>query len=449
MIDYRKEYEEKLTSPEEAVKIVKDGMWLDYGHATSVPKLLDRALAKRVDELNEVFVRGYLIYHPIEILKANEGKENPVFIWNSWFTQAQDRKLMPTGATFFIPMRYAEMPEMYRREEDIANVDVLMIQTAPMDENGNFNLGPSIAATREAANRAKYILIEENENLPRVYGLCDDSINISEVTAVVKSSEPIDTIPNIEPDEVDKKIAGLIMKEIKDGSTLQLGIGGMPNAVGYMIAESDLKDIGIHSEMYVDSMMAMSKAGVITGKQKKLNRGKQVFSFALGSKELYEWMDNNQALATAPVDYVNDPFVVAQIDDFISINNCVNIDLFGQINAESAGSKHISGTGGQLDFVMGAYHSKGGKSIIAISSSRINKAGEIESRILPTLPQGSIVTDPRSTAHYVATEYGMVNLKGKSTWQRAEALISIAHPEVRDQLIKEAEKLHIWRKSNK
>lgn len=449
MIDYRKQYEEKRTTPEEAVKIVKDGMWLDYAHALSVPNLLDKALAKRAEELNEVFVRGYLIYHPIQILEANQRVGRDVFVWNSWFMQGQDRRMSREGRAFFVPMRYAEQPEMYRRDEDVETVDVLFVQTCGMDANGNFNLGPCIASTREVLKRAKHIIVEANKNMPVVYGLSDDYLNITEVDAVVESEEPIDTIPTIQPDETDEKIADMLIKEIVDGATLQLGIGGMPNALGYKIAESDLKDIGIHSEMYVDSMMAMTKSGVVTGMQKELHRGKQVFSFSLGSQELYDWMDHNQVLATAPVNYVNDPYVVSQMDNFIAINNCVEIDLFGQVNAESGGYNQISGTGGQLDFVMGAYMSKGGKSITAFQSSRTDKQGKMQSRIVPTLSPGTIVTDPRTTTHYVATEYGIVNLKGKSTWQRAEALISIAHPDMREELIKEAERLHIWRNSNK
>ncbi len=449
MHDYQKEYEQKLCSAEEAVKLVKDGDWIDYSHATAVPKLLDRALAERADEFEQVNVRGYLIYHPLAILEADVRLGRPVFFYNSWFMQGQDRKLLKDGYTSFIPMRYAELPEFYRRKEDIERVDVLMIQVGKMDVNGNFNLGPSIAHTIEVANRAKHIIVEVNENMPYVFGESDDHLHISQVDAIVESSEPIDTIPNITPNEVDKKIAELIMKEITDGATLQLGIGGMPNAVGYMIAESDLKDIGIHSEMYVDSMMAMTKSGVVTGRCKPLNRGKQVFTFALGSQELYEWMDHNQALLSAPVDYCNDPYVVAKLPNFISINNAMNADLFGQVNAESAGYNQVSGTGGQLDFVMGAYMSHGGKSIIAFSSTRKKKDGTVESRIVPTMPLGTIMTDTRTTTHYIATEYGMVNLKGKSMWQRAELLISIAHPDFRDALIKQAQDMHIWKASNK
>ena len=218
----------------------------------------------------------------------------------------------------------------------------------------------------------------------------------------------------------------------------------MPNTVGSLIAESDLKDLGVHTEMYVDAFVDIAKAGKITGLNKRLDRGRQVYAFAAGTQKLYDYIKENPDVMAAPVDYTNDVQVIAQLDNFISI-----MDLFGQVNAESAGLKHISGTGGQLDFVMGAYLSKGGKSFICMSSTVTGKDGTVKSRIVPTLTNGSIVTDPRSSIHYIVTEYGMVNLKGLSTWERAEALIGIAHPDFREELVQSAQQMHIWRQSNK
>ena len=251
------------------------------------------------------------------------------------------------------------------------------------------------------------------------------------------------------PTDVDRTVANLIVPEIPNGACLQLGIGGMPNTVGALIAESDLKDLGVHTEMYVDAFVDIAKAGKINGKNKTLDYGRQVFAFAAGTKKLYDYVNKNPDVMGAPVDYTNDVHVISQLDKFISINNIVDLDLFGQVNAESAGIKHISGTGGQLDFVMGAYLSKGGKSFICLSSAMKGKDGQLKSRIVPTLTNGSICTDPRSTVQYLVTEYGMINLKGLNTWQRAEQIISIAHPQFRDELIKDAEKMGIWRKSNK
>ena len=250
-------------------------------------------------------------------------------------------------------------------------------------------------------------------------------------------------------DDVNQAVARLIVDQIPDGACLQLGIGGMPNAVGSLIAESDLKDLGVHTEMYVDAFVDIAKAGKITGANKNIDRYRQTYAFAAGTKKLYDYLNDNPACMSAPVDYTNSIATISSIDNFISINNAVDVDLYGQISAESSGIRQISGAGGQLDFVMGAHLSNGGKSFVCLSSTFTNKKGETFSRILPTLHNGSIVTDTRANAHYIVTEYGMANLKGKSTWERAEALINIAHPDFRDQLIKDAETAHIWRRSNK
>ena len=250
--------------------------------------------------------------------------------------------------------------------------------------------------------------------------------------------------------EIDETVARLIVEEIPNGACLQLGIGGMPNAVGSLIAQSDLKDLGVHTEMYVDGFVDMAAAGKLSCSRKNIDKGRQVFAFGAGTQKMYDYMDDNPALMSAPVSYTNDSRVISQIDNFMSINNAVDLDLTGQINAESAGTKHISGAGGQLDFVLGAYLSNGGKSFICCSSTFMDKkTGQLQSRIRPTLANGSIVTDTRANIHYLVTEYGLVNLKGLSTWQKAEAIISVAHPDFRDQLIADAEKMHIWRRSNK
>ena len=295
--------------------------------------------------------------------------------------------------------------------------------------------------------KTKRIYLEVNDRQPRA--LCGSLIHISQVDALVEYHHDLPVLPPVQLDDVSKTIGGLIAERIPDGACLQLGIGGMPNTIGSMIAQSDLKDLSVHTEMYVDGFVDMALAGKITGKHKQLDKGRQVFAFAAGTQKLYDYMDRNPDVMGAPVDYTNDVHVISQIDNFISINNAIDCDLFGQVNAESAGIKHISGTGGQLDFAMGAYLSKGGKSFICMSSTVTGKDGTVKSRIVPTLTPGSICTDPRSCTHYIVTEYGMVNLKGLSTWERAEALISVAHPDFREQLIADAEKMHIWRRSNK
>lgn len=449
MTDYQALYEQKLTTPEEAVKVVKSGDWIDYGCGGDVPVLLDRALAKRADELDDVNIRGLLVYHPLEIFRANDRIGRNVFTFNSWHFGGEERTFSKKGYAFYIPFRYSEVPAMYRSEDDIPVVDVLFTQATKMDKHGYFNLGVSNSHIMEIVRRAKHVVIEENPNLPYIYDLYDGNIHISQVDAIVQSNEKADTIGSPKTSEVDQKIAEMILPHIVNGATLQLGIGGMPNAVGAMIAKSDLKHLGVHTEMYVDSMMEMTKAGVVDGLAKSRDKGKQVYGFAVGSQELYDFMDYNPQFASAPTDYVNSPEIISSFDNFISINNAINIDFYGAVNGESAGFRQISGTGGQLDFVMGAYKSRGGKSFIALSSTFVDKAGNVQSRILPTLDRGSTVTDPRTATHYVATEYGMFNCKGKSLWQRAEGLINLAHPDFRDELIKAAQSQGIWRESSK
>ena len=445
-MDYKGLYQQKLTSAEEAVKVVKSGDWVDYGWCTNHPVSLDKALAARKDELTDVKIRGGVTMWMPEVAKAEDAGDH--FTWHSWHCSGLDRKVISKGCGFFIPMRYSELPRFYRENVD---VDVAMIQVTPMDKHGNFSYALAASHLADMLDKAKVIILEVNENLPWIYGLTGSEINIKDVDMVVEGENP--PVAQLggggEPTEVDKAVANLVVPEIPDGACLQLGIGGMPNTIGSIIAQSDLKDLSVHTEMYVDGFVDMAEAGKITGRNKALDKGRQVFAFAAGSQRMYDYMDRNPDVMAAPVDYTNDVHVISQIDNFVSINNAIDMDLFGQVNAESAGLKHISGTGGQLDFAMGAYLSKGGKSFICMSSTVTGKDGSVKSRIVPTLTNGSIATDPRSCVHYIVTEYGMVNMKGLSTWERAEQIINIAHPDFRDQLIKDAEKMGIWRRSNK
>lgn len=445
-MDYQEMYQAKLTTAEEAVKVVKSGDWVDYSWCTNHPVALDKALAARGDELTDVKVRGGVTMWMPEIAKAEDAGEH--FTWHSWHCSGIDRKIMKKGMGFFIPMRYSELPRFYR--ENLDPVDVVMMQCPPMDRFGNFSFSVAPSHLADICARARHIIVEVNENMPKVYGLTGTEINIRDVDAVVEGDHPgMPQMGSVPATDVDRKVAELIVPEIPDGACLQLGIGGMPNTVGALIADSDLKDLGVHTEMYVDAFVDIARAGKITGRNKAVDKGRQVFAFAAGTDKLYDYVRENPDVMGAPVDYTNDVYVIAQLDNFISINNAVDMDLFGQVNAESAGVKHISGTGGQLDFVMGAYLSRGGKSFICMSSAFNDKDGNLKSRIVPTLTEGSICTDPRSCVQYIVTEYGMVNLKGLATWQRAEALIGIAHPQFRDELIAEAEKMGIWRRSNK
>ena len=446
-MDFSQEYQSKLKTADEAVKVVQSGDWVDYGWCTGTPDALDRALARRTDELRDVKVRGGILLKPLAIFEREDAGEH--FCWNSWHMGGLERKLIARGCAYYSPLRYSELPRYYR--ENIQPDDVAMFVVAPMDKHGYFNFGPNASHLMAICETAKHIIVEVNENMPRCLGGMEEGIHISQVDAIVEGENPaIGELGGGGPAaDIDKAVAKLIVDEIPNGACLQLGIGGMPNAVGSLIAESDLKDLGVHTEMYVDAFVDIARAGKINGSKKNIDRFRQTYAFGAGTKKMYDYLDENPELMSAPVDYTNDVRNIAKLDNFISINNAVDFDLFGQINAESAGTKHISGAGGQLDFVMGAYMSHGGKSIVCCSSTFTRKDGTVESRIQPTLAPGSIVTDTRANTHYLVTEYGKVCLKGLSTWERTEKIISIAHPDFRDWLIEEADKMHIWRRSNK
>ena len=446
-MDFTQEYKQKLVTADEAVKTVRSGDWVDYGWCTNTAESLDKALAKRTDELTDVNVRGGILFKLPAIFEREDAGEH--FTWNSWHMSGVERHLINRGCAYYAPIRYSELPRYYR--DSATPSRVAMFQVAPMDAHGYFNFGPSASHLGAMCERAEVIIVEVNENMPRCLGGTECGIHISDVTYIVEGENPpIGELGAGGPaTDVDKTVAKLIVDEIPNGACLQLGIGGMPNAVGSLIAESDLKDLGVHTEMYVDAFVDIAKSGKINGSKKQIDRFRQTYAFGAGTKKMYDYMDDNPELMSAPVDYTNDIRSISAIDNFISINNAVDLDLFGQVNAETAGIKHISGAGGQLDFVLGAYLSNGGKSFICCSSTFKTKDGQLKSRILPTLNPGSVVTDTRANIHYLGTEYGKVNLKGLSTWQKAEAIISVAHPDFRDELIKEAEKMHIWRRSNK
>lgn len=447
-MSYLDEYQKKLTTAEEAVKIVKSGMWLDYGWCSGTPNALDKALANRADELTDVNIRGGILTRRPYIANVPDASKH--FTWNSWHMSGIERKLVKEGMAYYIPMRYSELPGFYYHE--IIPPDVVMIQVAPMDEHGFFNFGPNTSHLKAVCDTGKVVIVEVNKNMPRCLGGFENCIHIDDVDMVVEGENPpMEQMPPAgEPSEVDLTVAKLVVSEIPDGACLQLGIGSMPSAIGTMIAESDLKNLGVHTEMYVDAFVDIAKAGKINGSQKNIDKGRQVYAFGGGTQKLYDYLDNNPECAAVPVSYSNDIARVASIDNFVSINGAVDIDLFGQVSSESSGVHHISGAGGQQDFVMGAYLSKGGKSFICCSSTvKDKKTGELHSRIRPSMVPGTVITATRTNLHWLVTEYGKINLKGLTTWQRAEAIISVAHPKFRDELIAEAEKMHIWRRSNK
>lgn len=437
-------YRQKLRTAAEAVKVVKSGDWVDYTTFLNFPYLLDKALAKRRDELQDVKVRGLLIFGPLAVVECDPTREH--FTYSTWHCSSYERKLVDRGLCNYTPMVFRNMADYYRR---FLKVNVALLSVTPMDSHGYFNLSVDAGSTMAPLAKADVVIVEINEHLPRMFGGEGESIHISDVDFIVEGEHPpLMDVPQIPVSEADTAIAKQLVPQIPSGATLQLGIGGMPNTIGKMLAESDIKDLGMHAEFCSDAYVELYEAGKLTNRKKMLHPNKGVIGMAFGTPKLYNWLAENPGAVVYPMDYVNAPETIAKMDNMISINSCISVDLFGQVCAETAGLRHISGTGGQLDYLTGAFMANGGKAFICMSSSFVDKKGQRHSRIKPTF-NGDIVTDPRSQAYYIVTEYGVVNLAGRNTWERAEMLVSLAHPDFREALIADAEKMHIWRRSNK
>jgi acyl-CoA hydrolase len=423
----------KAISAEEAASLARSGMWLDYGAALGQPDAFDKALAARKETLENVKIRSCLSMRPREVVEEDpEGKH---FFLFSWHFSGYDRKKHDAGRCTYMPLNLGEVPDYYRRF--LPPVDIAVIKTCPMDERGYFNFSAANLWHRAVVENSKAVIVEVSRGLPYVYGV-ENAVHASEVDYIIEGDDQAaPELPNPQATVIDRAVARLIAGEIEDGACLQIGIGGMPNAVCALLLESGVRDLGVHTEMLTDGIAELYKAGRITGARKTLDPGKIVFTFSLGSSATYAVADRNSDLCCNPVDYTNSPHIIQQNDRVVSINNTTQIDLQGQAASESDGHRHISGTGGQLQFVRGAYASKGGKSFICLAST-YTRGGEARSRIVLNLTPGNIVTTPRSDGMYVVTEYGMVNLKGKSVAERAGALISIAHPDFRERLEREA-----------
>ena len=423
----------RTITPAEAASLVQSGMWIDYGAGLLQPDLFDAALAADRGRLSDVKIRSCLTTRPRAVL--DQDPDNAQFhVLNLHFT-GYDRKMSDAGHVAYLPVNLGEIPDYYRRF--IPPVDVVVLKTRRMDANGMFNFSCMNLWHRAIIERAGCVVVEVTDGLPFAHGP-DNGVHISEVDYIIEGDNtPATEVPNPQTTDVDRAVAQLISDEIEDGACLQIGIGGMPNAVCTELLHSKARDLGVHTEMLTDGIVDLYLAGRINGSRKQLDPGKIAYSFALGTKKLYDAIDNNPDLIACPVDYTNLPQNIMQNDRVVSINNTTQIDLQGQCASESDGLRHISGTGGQLQFVRGAYASKGGKSFICLSST-YEKRGKVRSRIALTLTPGNIVTTPRTDVMYVVTEYGMVCLKGKSVPERAQALIGIAHPDFREDLTRQA-----------
>ncbi len=418
---------------QEAASFVRSGMWIDYGAMLSQPDVFDAALALRRDELHGVKIRSCMSMRPRAVLEADPDGEH--FCWISLHFSGYDRKKHDAGIAHYLPVHLGEIPDYYRRFID--PVDIVILKTCPMDENGYFNFSVCNLWHHSIIDRARLVIVEECPGLPYAMGE-QSGVHVSEVDYVIQGNDSSALeAPNPPPTEVDRKVARLIAGEIDDGACLQIGIGGMPNAVCCVLEGSGLKDLGVHTEMVTDGIINLYRAGLVTGARKQRDPGKIVGTFSMGSSQLYEAVNRNPDIQYHPVDYTNLPHLIMLNDNVVAINNTTQIDLQGQAASESDGNRHISGTGGQSQFIRGAYASKNGKSFICLSST-YDKRGDRRSRIVLNLTPGNIVTSPRADMMYVVTEYGMVNLKGKSVPERARSLISIAHPDFREVLEREA-----------
>lgn len=427
MRNWKEEYKEKICTADEAIQKIKADSRVVIGHACAEPIVLTEALIK-----NKTLFKKLEIIHMVAMGKSeyvlDENKE--YFRHNALFVGATTRKAVNDSYGDYTPSFFFEIPRLLEVNGNL-KPDVALIQVSQPDEHGYCSYGLSCDYTKSGAENADIVIAQINKNMPRTLGNC--FINIKDIDYIVEADSPLIELKIPTIGDVEKKIGEYCASLINDGDTLQLGIGAIPDAVLTFLSEK--KDLGIHSEMISDGVVDLVEKGVITNKKKNFNKGKMILTFLMGSKKLYSYIDNNPEIELHPVDYVNNPFIIAQNDNLISINSAIQVDLMGQINAESIGVKQFSGTGGQVDFVRGASMSKGGKSIIALPSTAAK--GTI-SKIVFALDEGSTVTTSRNDVDYIVTEYGIAKLKGKTLRERAKALIEISHPDFRESLTKQA-----------
>jgi itaconate CoA-transferase len=431
-LDHRETYQRKLCTPAEAAARIPDRALVVQGNAIGAPPALLQAVAARAR------AGGFSSLRMTSLLPLASSASSiladdlrGVIHWESIFASGVDRRLLASGQAVYVPAYFHQVPRLFT---EFMEIDVAMVCVSPMDRHGYMSLGVNVDTNKAAIAAADLVLAEVNPRMPRVHG--DSWVHVSEVDALVEHEAPLAELPMAPARSEDAAMGALIAEMIPDGATIQLGIGGVPNAVAKALHGH--RDLGIHTEMFVDSMVDLIETGVANGSRKTLHPGKAVFAFAAGSTRMYAFLDDNPGLEAHPVSYTNFPPNIAKNRDLISVNSTLEIDLTGQCCSESMGAAQFSGTGGQHDFARGAFDAPGGKSIIAFYSTA--KDGAV-SRVVPTLKPGAVVTTPRTEVHWVVSEHGAANLKGKSTRERARALIGLAHPRFRDELTREAKAL--------
>ena len=430
MKDWKVKYAQKIMSAQAALSHVKNGDRIVIGHACGEPPTLVEALVARAAELKAVEVVHMVAMGPAKY--AQPGMEGS-FVHNSLFVGATSRKAVSDGRALHTPCFFSEIPRLFSWR--ILPVDVTLLQVTPPDSEGFCSFGVSVDYTQAAAASDRVTIAQMNKNLPRTMG---EKIHLDEIDCIVEKDEPLIELKPPVIGDVEKAIGENVAKLIEDGSTLQLGIGAIPDAV--LLFLTSKKNLGIHSEMFSDGVVGLAEAGVITNKKKTINTGKFVATFLMGTRKLYDFVDNNPDVVMRPVSYTNDPAVIGEHEKMISINSALQVDFMGQVNAEMIGRNQFSGVGGQVDFVRGASRSIGGKSIIAIPSTA---AKGTVSRIARELDRGSAVTTSRNDVHFIVTEHGIADLRGKSIRDRTKALIAIAHPDFRESLSTQAREIGI------
>lgn len=426
MMDWKEIYKQKLTTAEEAVKHIPSNSRVVTGHAAAEPTVVVDAMVENYEQYENVEVVHMVAMGSCGYCRP-EMKGH--LRHNALFVGGGTREAVNDGRADFSPTFFYEVPKLFKNN---LPVDVALIQVSSPDEHGYCSFGLSCDFTKPAADCAKLVIAQVNDQMPRTFG--DNFIHVSRMDYIVEASKPLLELPLPKIGDVEKAIGENCAKLIEDGSTLQLGIGAIPDAV--LLSLKDKKDLGIHSEMFSDGVVDLYNLGVINNSKKSTHKGKMVVTFLMGSKKLYDFVNDNPAVEMYPVDYVNNPTVVMKNSNMVSINSCLQVDLMGQVCAECIGLKQFSGVGGQVDYVRGVSMAEDGKGKAIIAMPSTASKGKL-SRIVPFLDHGSAVTTSRNDVHYIVTEYGIADLKGKSLKQRAASLISIAHPDFRDELAKE------------